>query len=154
MGNSLWPSAVSQSGRMFHVKLQNNNNKIWPSMTLHYTQLSGPALRRLALRLHLRRLRGYPGPNHLLRDWLADQQCCDHIQVIKKKVKAGWEKEINSLTFIWTIRNTASSFLPCTVLPTRWQEKPKKIFSLLLYLHFREGFIKINRSQFSPHPTV
>ena len=42
-------------------------------MTLHYTQLAGPALRRLALRLHLRRLRGNPGPDHLLRDWLADQ---------------------------------------------------------------------------------
>ena len=63
-------------------------------MTLHYTQLAGPALRRLALRLHLRRLRGDPGPDHLLRDWLADQQCCDHIQVIKKKVVAGWEEEM------------------------------------------------------------
>ena len=46
------------------------------------TVFAGASLRRLGVHLHLRRVRGDPGPHHVLRHRVADQQCCHHLQVL------------------------------------------------------------------------
>ena len=45
------------------------------------TVFAGASLRRLGVHLHLRRVRGHPGPHHLLRHRLAHQQRRPHLQV-------------------------------------------------------------------------
>ena len=72
-----------QAGQAWHSRkhTMRHNYSRDSQLTSHH-HVPGPSVWCLALQLHLRCVRGNPGPHHIFCHWMANQQCCDHLQVI------------------------------------------------------------------------